>query len=174
MNNNKYAKALFNVSNKAEITLSIKKEFQLILYLYNKISAFRLLLITKKINTNKKIEIIRKTLRMLNPLTIEFLDIIIKNNQSKELLNIIAKFNHLTEVHLGNSRVDIITATKLGEEELNSLSQTINEILNNSPAINNIIDPNIIGGMKLRVGNNVFDNSINYQINQLKKTLHNV
>ena len=73
-----------------------------------------------------------------------------------------------------SNRVDIITADPLSEQELNSLSQKISGILNSSPSVNNITQPEIIGGMKLRVGNNIFDNSINYQINQLKKTLHNV
>jgi len=173
-NNHKYAKALFNVSNKTDNVLSIKKELQLILYLYKKSSAFRLVLITKKIDTKQKSEIISKTLSMLNPLTIEFLNIIINNNQSNQLLNIINKFNYITEAQLGNNRVDIITAHPLSEEELNSLSHTISGILNSSPSVNNITQSEIIGGMKLRVGNNVFDNSINYQINQLKKTLHNV
>ena len=111
---------------------------------------------------------------MLSPLTLEFLNIIINNNHSNELLKIISKFNYLSESHLGINKVDIITAIKLSEEELNSLSQKIDGILNNSPSVNNIIDPNIIGGMKLRVGNNIFDNSVSYQINQLKKTLHNM
>ena len=35
-------------------------------------------------------------------------------------------------------------------------------------------DLEIIGGIKLRIGNKIFDNSISYQINQLKKTLHNM
>ena len=115
-----------------------------------------------------------KCKNMLSPLTLEFLTIIINNNHSNDLLNIISKFNHLSEHHLGVINVDIITATKLSDEELNSLSQKIDGILNNSPSVNNITDPNIIGGMKLRVGNNIFDNSVSYQINQLKKTLHNM
>ena len=72
------------------------------------------------------------------------------------------------------NKVDIITATKLSDEEIKSLSIKIDGILNNSPSVNNIEDPSIIGGLKLRVGNNVFDNSVSYQINQLKKTLHNM
>ena len=111
---------------------------------------------------------------MLDPLTLEFLNIIIENNYSNELLNIISRFNHLSESQLGLNKVDIITATKLSDEEIKSLSIKIDGILNNSPSVNNIEDPSIIGGLKLRVGNNVFDNSVSYQINQLKKTLHNM
>ena len=106
---------------------------------------------------------------MLDPLTLEFLNIIIENNYSNELLNIISRFNHLSESQLGLNKVDIITATKLSDEEMKSLSIKIDGILNNSPSVNNIEDPSIIGGLKLRVGNNVFDNSVSYQINQLKK-----
>ena len=173
-NTHKYAKALFNVANKAKKITETQKELQLIAYLYKKNSAFRLLFITKKIDSNQKTEIINKVLNMLSPLTLEFLKIIINNNQSNELLNVIKKFNHLSGSYLGVNKVDIITATKLSDQELNELSQTLSGVLNNSPAINNIADPNIIGGIKLRVGNNIFDNSVNYQINQLKKTLHNM
>ena len=173
-NTYKYAKAIFNISNKAKKITETQKELQLIAYLYKKNSAFRLLFITKKINSNQKTEIINKVLNMLSPLTLEFLKIIINNNQSNELLNVIKKFNHLSESYLGVNKVDIITAAKLSDQELNELSQTLSGVLNNSLSINNITDPNIIGGMKLRVGNNVFDNSVNYQINQLKKTLHNM
>ena len=173
-NSNKYAKSLFDVSVKANNALSVKKELQLIAYLFKKTSTFRLVFITKKIDLNKKADIINNALNMLSPLTLEFLTIIINNNHSNHLLNIISKFNHLSEAYLGINKVDIITANKLSEEELDSLSQKIDGILNNSPSVNNIADPNIIGGMKLRVGNNIFDNSISYQINKLKKTLHNM
>ena len=173
-NTHKYAKALFNTANKTNQITKTQKELHLISSLYKKNSAFRLLFITKKIDSNQKTEIIDTVLSTLSLLSREFLKIIIHNNQSNELLNVIKKFNHLSESALGINKVDIITAVKLGNQELNSLSQIISTILNNSPAINNISDPNIIGGMKLRVGNNIFDNSVNYQINQLKKTLHNM
>ena len=173
-NAHKYAKAIFNIANKANKITEIQKEFQFIANLYKKNSAFRLLFITKRIDSNQKNEILNKILNMLSPLTLEFLKIIINNNQSNELLNVIKKFNHLSESYWGVNKVNIITATKLGDQELNELSHALSRILNNSPLINNITDPNIIGGIKLRVGNNVFDNSVNYQINQLKKTLHNM
>lgn len=173
-NSHKYAKSLFDVSIKANVVLEVKKELQLLAYLFKKTSTFRLIFITKKINLDKKVNIIHSALNVLSPLTLEFLTIIINNNHSNNLLDIISKFNYLSESHLGINKIDIITATKLSEKELNSLSHKIDGILSNSPSVNNVTDPSIIGGMKLRVGNNIFDNSVSYQINQLKKTLHNM
>ena len=54
------------------------------------------------------------------------------------------------------------------------ISKTIFDKLGNNPKIKTNTDPDIIGGIKLRIGNKIFDNSINYQINKLKKTLHNM
>ena len=82
----KYAKSLFDVSVKVNNTLSVKKELQLIAYLFKKTSTFRLIFITKKIDLNKKVDIINNALNMLSPLTLEFLNIIIINNHSNELL----------------------------------------------------------------------------------------
>ena len=79
-NAHKYAKAIFNIANKANKITEIQKEFQFIANLYKKNSAFRLLFITKRIDSNQKNEILNKILNMLSPLTLEFLKIIINNN----------------------------------------------------------------------------------------------
>jgi F0F1-type ATP synthase delta subunit len=66
-NSSKYAKSLFDVSVKVNNTLSVKKELQLIAYLFKKTSTFRLIFITKKIDLNKKVDIINSALSMLSP-----------------------------------------------------------------------------------------------------------
>ena len=58
------------------------------------------------------------------------------------------------------NNIEITTATKLNDEDLQSLSNIISQKLQLSPKINTSIDTKIIGGIKLRVGNNIFDNSI--------------
>ena len=76
-NSYKYAKTFFDICLKTDKVTTLKKEFEVIAYLYKKISTFRLILITKKIDTNIS-DIINNTLKMLDPLTLEFLNIIIE------------------------------------------------------------------------------------------------
>ena len=66
------------------------------------------------------------------------------------------------------------TLYKLEENEMQTIAESLCKKLSSNPKINIIEDSNIIGGMKLRIGNKIFDNSISYQINELKKTLHNM
>ena len=106
-NSHKYAKSLLDISVKTNTVLTVKKELQLVAYLFKKTPTFRLIFITKKIDLNKKVVIINNALSSLSSLTLEFLNIIINNNDSNDLLNIISKFNHLSESHLGINKVDI-------------------------------------------------------------------
>ena len=70
--------------------------------------------------------------------------------------------------------VRIITSTALGNEEMESLIQSIESKLNKKVSAKNEVDPNIIGGIKLMVGNKVVDGSISHQLRKIKYTLEQV
>ena len=173
-NNNKYAKTLFDLCSKHNCVGMVQNQLRAIAYLFNKTSAFRLVLITKRLDNQTKINVVKNALPMFEPLIIEFISIIIKNNLSNGLIDIISRFNRLASMNSDIKNIDITTANKLSNEELQSLSESISSILNAKPKINIKEDSDMIGGIKLRVGNKIFDNSVSYQINQLKKTLHNM
>jgi len=172
--NAQYAKTLFDACIKLNHVSQIHHELKLISYLMIKAPVFRLVLITKRLSNQDKVTIISNTLIKFNPVVAEFLSIIISNNQSNNLIDIISKFNHLVNMHSNIQDINITTAHKLEESEIQSLIKSIYNILNTKPKISTITNPNIIGGIKLRIGNKIFDNSIGFQINQLRKTLHNL
>ena len=62
MNNHKYAKTFFDLCKKANNIAKIHTQLKLVAYLFNKVPAFRLVIITKRLNNNDKINIIGKSL----------------------------------------------------------------------------------------------------------------
>ena len=172
--NNKYAKTLFNLSKKSNCISLIQNQLKSVSYLYNKVPAFRLVFITRRINSENKVAIMQKALKDFEPLIVEFISILIQNNQTFNLLDVIARFNNLVRADSNISKVEITISEQLNDADLEHISQTICNKLNSAPKISIMTDSNLIGGMKLRVGNKIFDNSISYQIKQLKKTLHNM
>ena len=172
--NYKYAKTLFDLSLKANSVSKIKNELKVVAYLYSKVSAFRLVFITKRIDVEKKSNILSNALSNFEPLVVEFILILINNNQTNNLLDIIYRFNNMSNSDSSSKKVEITTANELDNSQLEHIQNAIYSKLGFKPKINKMTDSKIIGGMKLRIGNKVFDNSISYQINQLKKTLHNM
>ena len=172
--NYKYAKTLFDLSKQTNSVNKIKNELKAVAYLYNKISAFRLMLITKRINTENKSNIVCNALNKFEPLIVEFVLILIKNNQTNNLLDIIMRFNNMCNADSGMSKISVTTVDKLSDLQLDNITNIIYSKIGFKPEINQFTDSELIGGIKLRIGNKIFDNSVSYQINQLKKTLHNM
>ncbi len=172
--NYKYAKTLFDLSLKTNSVNKIKNELKAVAYLYNKVPAFRLVFITKRIDVEKKSNIIKNALSKFEPLIVEFVLILINNNQTNNLLDVISRFNNMSNADSSSSKVEITTASSLEDSQLEHIQNAIYSKLGFKPKINRMLDSKLIGGMKLRIGNKIFDNSISYQINQLKKTLHNM
>ena len=70
--------------------------------------------------------------------------------------------------------VRIITSSTLDNNEIQTLIQNIESKLDKKIRAKNEVDPNIIGGVKLMIGNKVVDGSISYQLRKIKYTLEKV
>ena len=66
------------------------------------------------------------------------------------------------------SKIEVITAEPVSDAILQELFGK------SKYTIKNVVDDSMIGGIKIKHENTIIDNSIVYQLNQLKKTLHNV
>ena len=70
--------------------------------------------------------------------------------------------------------VKIITSNKLTDAELNNLSNDIQNQLGKRINMTNEVDFQIIGGVKLMVGNKVIDGSISHQLKKIEHILEQV
>tara|TARA_Y100000590_G_C15161885_1_gene803878 strand:- start:57 stop:566 length:510 start_codon:yes stop_codon:yes gene_type:complete len=163
-----YSNTFFNIANENHLLDQIMVELGKIKYLYKTEPNFRLLFESKRINSEIKKTILKNVLSSFENVIVEFLCILIEQKCSKYLIQIIDKFIKLSKKAQHAHEIEVITANQLDENLINELSRKLN------CTIKTTIDKSMIGGIKLRKGNTIFDNSISFQINNLKKTLYNV
>jgi len=163
-----YSNTLFNIASQNDLLDQITLELGKIKYLYKTEPNFRLLFESKRINNESKQAIIKNILTTFEIVVVEFLCIMINQKCSKYLIQIIDRFMKLSKKIQHANEIEIITANQLDENLIDELSSKLNS------TIKTTIDESMIGGIKLRKGNKIFDNSISFQLSNLKKTLHNV
>ncbi len=163
-----YSNTLFNISNKYDLLTQTTSDLGKIKHLYKTEPNFRLLFESKRINNKTKQNILKSVFTAFDDVVVEFLCIIIEQKYSKYLIQIIDKFTKLANKVRNANEVEIITANQLDDNVITDLSNKLN------CTVKTKIDQSIIGGIKLRKGNKIFDNSISFQLNSLKKTLYNV
>ncbi|MBQ0067459.1 MAG: F0F1 ATP synthase subunit alpha, partial [Phascolarctobacterium sp.] len=70
--------------------------------------------------------------------------------------------------------VKVITASKLNVSDYESISEIIEEKLGREIFLNKVVDPSIVGGIIVQVGDKVFDASVARKLNKLKTVLNGI
>ena len=65
--------------------------------------------------------------------------------------------------------VEVTSAVELDEKTVRGIGERIGEQTGNKIQLTTVVDPEILGGIVLRVGNSILDASIRNRLNQLRK-----
>lgn len=99
---------------------------------------------------------------------------LLAENKRMLMLNQVAKQYSIIYDYYKNMQVaTVTTAVELSSELEAKIQQKVIEITGNSATINNIVNPEIIGGFILRVGDVQYDASISNQFNELRREFDN-
>ena len=73
--------------------------------------------------------------------------------------------------HMGESMVTVTTATPLKKEQIKRLVEVYSAKVGRQVHINSVVDPTVLGGMRIQVGDEVTDNTVVAQLQQLHRTV---
>ena len=89
-----------------------------------------------------------------------FLGVLANNHRLAALPAIAEQFEVLRNRRAGNMDVQVRTATTLSEKQIEMLTKTLTEKFNATPRLSITLDPNLIGGLCVQVGDTIYDASI--------------
>lgn len=102
---------------------------------------------------------------------VNFCYLLADNNRLRFLADIQAYYAQLLDEHQGVSRGEMITAFDLDEDLRNSLKNSLEEKVGRQLVLNYAVDPDILGGLVLKVGDRVLDASLRAQLVAMKETI---
>ena len=73
--------------------------------------------------------------------------------------------------HMGESMVTVTTATPLKSEQVSKLKDIYTKRIGHPVHINSVVDPSVIGGMRIQIGDEVTDNTVVAQLQHLNRTV---
>lgn len=71
--------------------------------------------------------------------------------------------------HMGESMVTVTTATPLKKEQIKQLVEVYSAKVGRQVHINSVVDPTVLGGMRIQVGDEVTDNTVVAQLQNLHR-----
>jgi F-type H+-transporting ATPase subunit delta len=101
-----------------------------------------------------------------------FLEILLKNNQLKTLKRIFVELEKLYKQELNIIEVKVFSPEKLDGRILSSLKKEISQKYKSERIIiNEVLDKNLIGGLKIQIEDEIIDASLKNLLFKLEKSL---
>lgn len=97
-------------------------------------------------------------------LTVEFLVFLIKKNRVNQIVPITYKFDELNDKFQGVLKVDVMSAYPVSEGFLNLLKGNLEEITGRKIKFNIAVNPLMIVGVKIKIGDLVIENSLEHKL----------
>jgi F-type H+-transporting ATPase subunit delta len=121
---------------------------------------------------SKKIEIFHKIFGgNVEKITLDLIDLVVKNGRESYLPAIARVFMHETLKHKGITKSVLTTAVELDEKVKKRIITMISEVFKTKVQLEEVIDTEIIGGFILRIEDNYIDASVRNKLNKIKKEL---
>ncbi|MEN9447752.1 MAG: hypothetical protein RJA25_1042 [Bacteroidota bacterium] len=108
----------------------------------------------------------------IGSITEKFLQLLLAHNRETYISDIIKAFFHLYNEEKGISEVTVTTAVDLDTNSEEKISRFIKEKSGYpNVKINKKTDPSIMGGFIVDFGGKLYDNSVKYKLNRIKKEI---
>lgn len=169
----RYAKSLIEIAAEKKQVDEVYADMCKLLKYCQKVNDFRLLLQSPLIKTDKKINTFKILLKgEVTETTEKFLVLLAKNKRESYLEKISQEFIDQYKTKMKISTVIITSAVKLDEPTRSRMLTILTNLLKNRIELQEKIDPKIIGGFVLTVGNRRADMSVLRQLKQLNKNFN--
>ncbi|HMT44793.1 MAG TPA: F0F1 ATP synthase subunit delta [Chakrabartia sp.] len=103
----------------------------------------------------------------LDGLTANFLGVLAQNRRLGELGAVIRAFGALASAHRGEATADVTSAHPLDAKQIAALGAQLKAKVGRDVAINQTVDPAILGGLVVKIGSQMIDSSIKTRLNTL-------
>ena len=107
----------------------------------------------------------------LDPITANFLGVLARNGRKGELRKVIRAFGRLAAEHRGEVTAEVVTARPLNDDQVAALKQQLRARAGREVTIDASVDPNILGGIVVKLGSQQIDASIRTKLNRLASAM---
>jgi F-type H+-transporting ATPase subunit delta len=107
----------------------------------------------------------------VSDLTLRFLLVVNRKGRLGHLRQMQRAFRRLREEKFGYVAVALTTAQDLSGEQVLALTQQLRDTLKREPIISTTVNPDLIGGMKVQIGDQLIDGSVASRLRRMRERL---
>jgi F-type H+-transporting ATPase subunit delta len=162
-----YSDVMFELAQEAGLLDTVMDDLEAVASVLEAEPEFLSLLTLGYAKENEKTAIIRRVFKgRVNDLTLDFLCVLAKRNRMNFLHGIGDRYQTLLDAHKHLHRIEVTLANQPTDEQLEKLKEDLRDAINAEVKLSVTVDPEILGGIIIRKGDLMIDNSAKTILNR--------
>jgi F-type H+-transporting ATPase subunit delta len=168
----RYALALLQIAKEQRLLTEFEAELRVVKEVLQYTPELNAVLKSSKLTIDKKKEIVKQAFASVNGYVLNTLLILIDRHREGEIAAVANEYIELANQELGIAEAEVTSTRALSEAERQALSAVFAaKIGKSSLKIENHVDSDLLGGLKLRIGNRIYDGTLRGKLDRLERKL---
>ncbi len=167
-----YASALLATAKQLDCIVEADENLQQVVRLMREISVFRAFFFSTKLTPEEKSTILKTVLvNECHPVIIELVRELDAKRENVLIYKIAIAYAKLRKETLNEISVITFSVQQLNQLSIDKITALVEQSVDGRIELETVIDPDLIAGLKLRIGNRIYDGTVANKINHLKNEL---
>ncbi|QIZ05779.1 F0F1 ATP synthase subunit delta [Priestia megaterium] len=168
----RYALALFQIAKETGALGVIEEELRVVKEVVQYNPELKNILNSSKLSIEEKKEIIKSSFATVNVNVLNTILILIDRHREDQIVDVANEFLELANDEMGIAEAQVYSTRELTDAEREAISSVFAaKVGKKSLKIENIVDSNLLGGIRLRIGNRIYDGSLRGKLDRLERKL---
>ena len=164
-----YARSLFEVAQEAGRLDEVREQLGQVAEAIDGTRDLQVFFFSPYFSSEEKVQGLSRIVDGADPVVLNFLGLLIEKHRMPAIFRIRQRFEALWQEENKVLPVQITSAIELDDSTVRSIGDRIGERTGRKVELTRAVDPDILGGLVLQVGNNVLDASIRNRLDNLRK-----
>jgi F-type H+-transporting ATPase subunit delta len=164
-----YARSLFEVAHEQDKLDAVREQLGAFADALSENRDLQVFFFSPYFSTKEKQDGLERVVSDADPVIVNFLKLLIEKHRMPVLFRIRSNYDAMWEEENKLLPVSITSAVELDEGTVKQLGDRIAEQTDRKVEVSAQIDPDILGGIVVQVGNSVLDASVRNRLEQLRK-----
>lgn len=168
----RYAKALYEAAAQQDLVWDVEQQLKALVDALEQTPEFKAFLGSPNIETSRKISVLEEALAgKTSDLLLRTVHILIERGRHAEIPAVYRAYEKIAGEASGQARAIVYTAKPLDEAELAAVAEQFGKLTGKTIRAEQQVDPSLIGGIRVQIGDRLYDGSLSGKLARLEKAL---
>jgi F-type H+-transporting ATPase subunit delta len=169
----RYARALFELAQEQNKIAAVEEELKAVVSVFQDNTDYEKLIKHPGLGADSKAALLKNVFEgKISDITFNTLLLLVEKGREDLLDALVTYFVTIASDALGQAQAIVYTPVELSESELGHIAASFSSLTGKQIRVVSVLDKSLLGGIKVRIGDRLYDGSLSGKLERLEKTLN--